>query len=123
MRALGRYVLITGPFRLYEAGERSGGAVSWSFMAAYVVLALSGGAMGAALGTVLGRPVGDYLATGLLTGIFAMLAWSIYAAVVLVVAGLFDVIYPSLMPRPPPAGGGRGRHVRQPWVNRRGGVL
>jgi len=84
VRAL-RELLLTGPCRLYMLGQQSGGAVPYLFLiAGAVVVAVCGGA-GALWGLVSTANPGEGFLDGIGVGLTAVVAWTLYAAVVLVV--------------------------------------
>jgi hypothetical protein len=80
-----RELLLTAPCRLYVLGEEAGGAVPYLFLTAgAAVVAVSGGA-GALWGLTVTADAGEGFLDGVGVGLSAVVGWTLYAAVVLVV--------------------------------------
>jgi hypothetical protein len=80
-----RGLLLTGPCRLYVLGQDGGGAVPYLFLAAgAVVVAVCGGA-GALWGLAMTAGVREGFLDGIGVGLIAVVAWTLYAAAVLIV--------------------------------------
>ncbi len=115
-----RWVLLVAPCRFYLAGEASGGAAPWSFLAAFCGAALGGGGLGALIAVGLNEPITDGLWSGLFVGMVAVLAWSVYALLALLALWVLGRAPAEVVLSGTPA---RGRHAgpvdRGGWRRRR----
>lgn len=84
VRAL-RGLLLTGPCRLYLLGQESGGAVPYLFLAAGASVVTVCGGAGALWGLAVTAHAWEGFLDGVGAGLTAVVAWTLYAAVVLIV--------------------------------------